>query len=157
MNSSSAKSWPERPDNEIVLFIRRVSLNARGYVHIMLTMCTNASSLQFFLFIEKKKSEPKGSNKLPGLFHYHTQHYCGKSLTGKDDLIDFVCGMKKLHLRWNSRRAILGTFCIIDLCHPYHGPAHLCLVCYTAVFSVIMQRSSPQTAAENRTTFLSRG
>ena len=29
------------------------------------------------------------------------------------------------------------------------------LVCYTAVFSVVMQRSSPQTAAENRTTFLS--
>ena len=29
------------------------------------------------------------------------------------------------------------------------------LVCYTAVFSVIMQRSSRLTAAENRTTFLS--
>ena len=29
------------------------------------------------------------------------------------------------------------------------------LVCYTAVFSVVTQRSSPQTAAENRTTFLS--
>ena len=29
------------------------------------------------------------------------------------------------------------------------------VVCYTAVFSVVMQRSSPQTAAENRTTFLS--
>ena len=31
------------------------------------------------------------------------------------------------------------------------------LVCYTAVFSVVTQRSSPQTTAENRTTFLSRG
>ena len=30
------------------------------------------------------------------------------------------------------------------------------IVCYTAVFSVVTQRSSPQTAAENRTTFLSR-
>ena len=30
------------------------------------------------------------------------------------------------------------------------------LVCYTAVFSVFTQRSSPLTAAENRTTFLSR-
>ena len=29
------------------------------------------------------------------------------------------------------------------------------VVCYTAVFSVITQRSSPQTAAENGTTFLS--
>jgi len=29
------------------------------------------------------------------------------------------------------------------------------VVCHTAVFSVVMQRSSPQTAAENRTTFLS--
>ena len=29
------------------------------------------------------------------------------------------------------------------------------LVCYTAVFSVVTQRSSPLTAAENRTTFLS--
>ena len=29
------------------------------------------------------------------------------------------------------------------------------LVCYTAVFIVVTQRSSPQTAAENRTTFLS--
>ena len=29
------------------------------------------------------------------------------------------------------------------------------VVCYTAVFSVVTQRSSPQTAAENRTTFLS--
>ena len=29
------------------------------------------------------------------------------------------------------------------------------LVCYTAVFSVVTQRSSPQTAAENRTTFFS--
>ena len=29
------------------------------------------------------------------------------------------------------------------------------LVCYTAVFRVITQRSSPQTAAEDRTTFLS--
>ena len=29
------------------------------------------------------------------------------------------------------------------------------IVCYTAVFSVVTQRSSPQTAAENRTTFLS--
>ena len=29
------------------------------------------------------------------------------------------------------------------------------LVCYTAGFSVVTQRSSPQTAAENRTTFLS--
>ena len=29
------------------------------------------------------------------------------------------------------------------------------VVCYTAVFSVVMQRSSPQTAAENQTTFLS--
>ena len=28
------------------------------------------------------------------------------------------------------------------------------LVCCTAVFSVVTQRSSPQTAAENRTTFL---
>ena len=31
------------------------------------------------------------------------------------------------------------------------------LVCYTAVFCVVAKRSSPQTAAENRTTFLSRG
>ena len=31
----------------------------------------------------------------------------------------------------------------------------LLLVCYTAVFSVVTQCSSPQTAAENRTTFLS--
>ena len=31
------------------------------------------------------------------------------------------------------------------------------IVCYTAVFSVVTQRTSPQTAAENRTTFLSRG
>ena len=30
------------------------------------------------------------------------------------------------------------------------------LVCYTAVFSVVTQRFSPLTAAENRTTFLSR-
>ena len=29
------------------------------------------------------------------------------------------------------------------------------LVCYTAVFSVVTQRSSPQTATENRTIFLS--
>ena len=29
------------------------------------------------------------------------------------------------------------------------------VVCYTVVFSVVMQRSSPLTAAENRTTFLS--
>ena len=29
------------------------------------------------------------------------------------------------------------------------------IVCYTAVFSVVTQRSSPLTAAENRTTFLS--
>ena len=29
------------------------------------------------------------------------------------------------------------------------------LVCYTAVFSVVTQRSSPLTATENRTTFLS--
>ena len=34
--------------------------------------------------------------------------------------------------------------------------AHIQLVCYTAVFSVVTQRSSPLTAAENRTTFLSR-
>ena len=31
------------------------------------------------------------------------------------------------------------------------------VVCYTDVFSVVTQRSFPQTAAENRTTFLSRG
>ena len=30
------------------------------------------------------------------------------------------------------------------------------VVCYTAVFSVVTQRSSPLTAAENRTTLLSR-
>ena len=30
-----------------------------------------------------------------------------------------------------------------------------CVVCYTAVFSVVMQCSSPQMAVENRTTFLS--
>ena len=30
------------------------------------------------------------------------------------------------------------------------------VVCYTAVFSVVTQRSSPLTAAENQTTFLSR-
>ena len=29
------------------------------------------------------------------------------------------------------------------------------LVCYTVVFSVVTQRSSPQTATENRTIFLS--
>ena len=29
------------------------------------------------------------------------------------------------------------------------------VICYTAVFSVVMQRSSPLTAAENQTTFLS--
>ena len=29
------------------------------------------------------------------------------------------------------------------------------VICYTAVFSVIMQHSSPLTAAENQTTFLS--
>ena len=29
------------------------------------------------------------------------------------------------------------------------------LVCYTTVFSLVTQRSSPQTAAENRTTVLS--
>ena len=34
-------------------------------------------------------------------------------------------------------------------------PVHL--VCYTAVFSVVTQLSFPQTAPENRTTFLSRG
>ena len=28
------------------------------------------------------------------------------------------------------------------------------LVCYTAIFSVVMQHSSPQTAAENQTSFL---
>ena len=33
--------------------------------------------------------------------------------------------------------------------------AHSCLVCFTAVISVVTQRSSPLTAAENRTTFLS--
>ena len=32
---------------------------------------------------------------------------------------------------------------------------HQYLVCYTAVFSVVTQHSSPLTAAENRTTFLS--
>ena len=34
--------------------------------------------------------------------------------------------------------------------------AGIYIVCYTAVFSVVTQRSSPLTAAENRTTFLSR-
>ena len=29
------------------------------------------------------------------------------------------------------------------------------ILCYTAVFSVVTQRSSPLTAAENRATFLS--
>ena len=37
-----------------------------------------------------------------------------------------------------------------------HGDAVRAVVCYTAVFSVVTQRSSPLTAAENRTTFLSR-
>ena len=45
-------------------------------------------------------------------------------------------------------------------CHDYKEAMGLFrakagLVCYTAVFSVVPQRSSPQTAAENRTTFLS--
>ena len=34
-------------------------------------------------------------------------------------------------------------------------PVEVVIVCYTAVFSVVTQRFSPQTAAENRTTFLS--
>ena len=34
-------------------------------------------------------------------------------------------------------------------------PTGISVVCYTAVFSVVTQRSSPLTAAENRTTFLS--
>ena len=38
-----------------------------------------------------------------------------------------------------------------------HCVSQLLLVCYTAAFSVVTQRSFPQTAAENRTTFLSRG
>ena len=37
-----------------------------------------------------------------------------------------------------------------------HELASRILVCYTAVFSVVTQRSSPLTAAENRNTFLSR-
>ena len=36
-----------------------------------------------------------------------------------------------------------------------HDQVHGWLVCYTAVFSVITQRSSLKTASENRTTFLS--
>ena len=38
----------------------------------------------------------------------------------------------------------------------YHFKSPLAIVCYTAVFRVVTQRSSPLTAAENRTTFLSR-
>ena len=38
----------------------------------------------------------------------------------------------------------------------YQDLAREFIVCYTAVFSVVTQRSSPLTAAENRTTFLSR-
>ena len=34
-------------------------------------------------------------------------------------------------------------------------PAQKTLVCYTAVFSVVTERSFPQLAAENQTTFLS--
>ena len=36
------------------------------------------------------------------------------------------------------------------------GFTHAGLVCYTAVFSGVTQRSSPLTAAVNRITFLSR-
>ena len=68
--------------------------------------------------------------------------------------------LKKLayheHQRWifwvlktpfNSRFKVVGVFWRMSC---------LQLVCYTSVFSVVTQRSSPLTAAENRTTFLSR-
>ena len=37
------------------------------------------------------------------------------------------------------------------------GKLNIIVVCYTVVFSVVTQHSSPQTAPENRTTFRSRG
>ena len=37
----------------------------------------------------------------------------------------------------------------------FNVPTIKSLVCYTAIFSVVTQCSSPQTAAENRTTLLS--
>ena len=43
-----------------------------------------------------------------------------------------------------------------DVIITYRFLAAPVLVCNTAVFSVVTQRSSPLTAAENRTTFLSR-
>ena len=39
---------------------------------------------------------------------------------------------------------------------PQSPTARAAIVCYTAVFSVVTQRSSQLTASENRTTFLSR-
>ena len=44
--------------------------------------------------------------------------------------------------------------CNIDLKISMKILFHWNLVCYTAIFSIIMQRSSPLTAAANRTTFL---
>ena len=44
----------------------------------------------------------------------------------------------------------------VDSQHLFNSySALLPLVCYTAIFSVVTQRSSPQMAAENQTTFLS--
>ena len=45
-------------------------------------------------------------------------------------------------------------FCFFFLACLTESPSFV--VCYTAVFSVVTQHSSPLTAAENRTTFLSR-
>ena len=42
---------------------------------------------------------------------------------------------------------------ILIVCYFFLGGGGV--ICYTAVFSVVMQRSSPLTAAENQTTFLS--
>ena len=41
---------------------------------------------------------------------------------------------------------------ILIVCYFFLGGG---VICYTAVFSVVMLRSSPLTAAENQTTFLS--
>ena len=62
-------------------------------------------------------------------------------------------------------RYILWVVGLLEACDVTNNGRHLGfyqeleirlrLVCYTAVFSVVTQHSSPQTAAENRTTFLS--
>ena len=56
----------------------------------------------------------------------------------------YIC----LDLQKGTSRNFLATV-------SFEARSVLDLVCYTAVFSVVMQHSSPQTASENQTTFLS--